>query len=394
MNTSRRIHRPALAYLHRCGPQPYRRASEVPRPHDDFAAYAHAGWSRLVTTAHLLSGDPREATELVRNALAGVRARWRRIPRDDVDFYVRRSLVKEHLRRARRHKALPGEELGALSARQRAVLVMLHWEGLGETEIAQTLGCSAGAVRSHARRGLAACGGGSGGGAQRLRGLFAEVAKVVEAAKPTDGVVPFAVPLDAIEQRGRTLRRRRIGTVAAVCALLLVPSAVFVTDRIVGGGTADGSGYGAAGVASSPIRIVAPGERVATMPGVQVWLTTDGRHWSTPQRPNQFLSLAEDGSESGKPGVSAQPEPVNSGYFLSGLYHGLSADPARVEVAVDDSKITAAVLTLAGSPGWGVWYARAPLSDAELKASYVEGGPEVTVYDAAGKVVARSGTGG
>ncbi|WP_210585212.1 sigma factor-like helix-turn-helix DNA-binding protein [Streptomyces sp. GESEQ-35] len=362
----------------------------MPHPHDDFAVYAQAGWPRLVTTAQLLAGDPREATELVRNALVGVCARWRRIPRDDVDFYVRRSLVKEHLRRARRHQALPQEELGALSARQRVVLVMLHWEGLGETEIAQMLGCSAGAVRSRARRGLALC----GGDAERLRGLFAEAAeaaKGAETAETADGVVPFAVPLGAIEHRGRTLRRRRVGAVTAVCALLLAPAAVFAADRILGAGGADEPGAKTVGMASSPIRIVAPGERVEAVPGMQVWLTTDGKHWSTPQRPNQFRGLAEDGGESEKPGVSAQLEPVNSAYFLSGLYHGLSADPARVEVTVDDSKITGSVLTLAGSPGWGVWYARAPLSAAKLKTSYAEGGPTITVYDAAGKVVARSG---
>ncbi|MFI9760710.1 sigma factor-like helix-turn-helix DNA-binding protein [Streptomyces sp. NPDC051963] len=354
----------------------------MPHPHDDFAAYAQTGWPRLVTTAHLLAGDPREAPELLRKALVGVCARWRRIPRDDVDFYVRRSLVKEHLRRARRRRTPPHEELRALSARQRAVLVMLHWEGLSETETAQLLGCSACAVRSRARRGLARC----GGDAERLRGLFAEAA---------DGVVPSAAPLGAMQQRGRTLRRRRAAAVAAVCTLLLAPAAVFATDRIMGDGGADESGATVVGMASSPVRIVAPGERVDAVPGVQVWLTADGRHWSTPQLPNRFRGLTEDGAGGGKPGVTAQPEPVDSAYFLSGVYHGLSADPALVEVTVDDSRITGSVLTLAGSPGWGVWYARAPMSVAELKASYGEGGgPTVTVYDAAGKVVARSGADG
>jgi len=97
------------------------------------------------------------------------------------------------------------------------------------------------------------------------------------------------------------------------------------------------------------------------------------------------------GAESEKPAASVQPDWLNSSYFLSGLYRGLSADPARVEVTVDENKMTGTVLTLAGSPGWGVWYTRAPLSSAELKASYGDGGPTVTVYDAAGKVVARGG---
>lgn len=149
----------------------------------EFAPYASAAWPRLVRTAHLLTGGLREAEDLVRTTLARVRARWRRIPRDDVDFYVRRSLVRTHLGRTRRRRAarlltplvperarrsLPapagavgrgdalGRALAALPARRRAVVVLRHWEGLGEAEIAQLLGCSAGTVKAHARRGLAA----------------------------------------------------------------------------------------------------------------------------------------------------------------------------------------------------------------------------------------------
>jgi hypothetical protein len=336
----------------------------------------------------------------VRRTLVTVSARWRRIPRDDVDFYVRRSLVKEYLRRARRQQAPPQGVLAAPSARQRAVLVLLHREGLRETEIAQMLGWSAGAVRSRARRGLAAC----GYDAEKLRGHFAEAA---EAVQVTAGSAPLGVPLDAVEQRGRALRRRRRGVVAAVCALLLVPAVVFAAGRFMGGGSSDGSDGGATEVARSPIRIVAPGERVDAVPGVQVWLTTDGEHWSTPKGSDQFRGLTDDSyrykygdrygsgskvsAESGKPAVSVQFEPLNSSYFLSGLYRGLSADPARVEVSVGDRRITGTVLTLAGSPGWGVWYARAPLSVEELKSSFADGGSTVTVYDAAGKVVARGG---
>ncbi|WP_262059456.1 sigma factor-like helix-turn-helix DNA-binding protein [Streptomyces sp. STR69] len=370
----------------------------MPDPHDDFTAYAHAQLPRLVATAHLLSGatgDPREAAEPVRRTLVGVCARWRRIPRDDVDFYVLRSLVKEFLRGARRQRALPDGVLKDTSARQRAVLVLLHREGLREVEVAQLLGWSAGAVGSRARRGLAVC----GGDAQRLRGLLAEAAEVARTAQVGVGAVPFGVALDDVERRGRALRLRRRVAGAALGALLLVPAGVFVAGRIVGGGSADGSAAGAVDVARSPIRIVAPGERVDAVPGVQVWLTSDGKHWSTPQRPNQFRGLTDDSyaggqkvaADSAKPTASVQPDWLNSSYFLSGLYRGLSADPVRVEVTVDDSRMTGTVLTLAGSPGWGVWYTRASLSATQLKASYGDGGPTVTVYDAAGKVVARGG---
>jgi RNA polymerase sigma-70 factor (sigma-E family) len=159
------------------------KTADAPAAKGEFAPYATAAWPRLVRTAHLLTGDLHEAEDLVRTTLARVRARWRRIPRDDVDFYVRRSLVRTHLgrtrgRRAARlltpllperaRRALPdptaadgrrdalGRALAALPARRRAVVVLRHWEGLREAEIAQLLGCSAGTVKAHARRGLAA----------------------------------------------------------------------------------------------------------------------------------------------------------------------------------------------------------------------------------------------
>jgi RNA polymerase sigma-70 factor (sigma-E family) len=157
--------------------------SPVAAESGDFAAYATAAWPRLVRTAHMLTGDFHEAEDLVQTTLAKVYARWRRIPRDDVDFYVRRSLVNNNLSRVRKrqvaHLLMPflpervhqrepghaeaveqraalGQALASLSARQRAVMVLRYWEDLGEPEIAQLLGCSVGTVKTHARRGLEA----------------------------------------------------------------------------------------------------------------------------------------------------------------------------------------------------------------------------------------------
>ena len=48
------------------------------------------------------------------------------------------------------------EALAALPRRQREVLVLRHYLELSEREIAQTLGISQGAVKSHASRGAAA----------------------------------------------------------------------------------------------------------------------------------------------------------------------------------------------------------------------------------------------
>ncbi|MFI5687263.1 sigma factor-like helix-turn-helix DNA-binding protein [Streptomyces sp. NPDC051636] len=136
----------------------------TPSPREDFAAYAAHAWPRLFGTAHLLTGDPHAAQELARATLADTYARRRRTPRDDADFYVRRTLVRRYLRRARRLARGDGERaplfqaLGRLGPRQRVVLVLRHGEHLAEAEIAELLGCSAGAVRSYARRGLSALG--------------------------------------------------------------------------------------------------------------------------------------------------------------------------------------------------------------------------------------------
>lgn len=46
--------------------------------------------------------------------------------------------------------------LAELSPKQRAVMVLRYYEDLSEADIAQTLGCSTGSVKTHASRALAA----------------------------------------------------------------------------------------------------------------------------------------------------------------------------------------------------------------------------------------------
>lgn len=53
--------------------------------------------------------------------------------------------------------------LGGLSARQRAVVVLRYYEGLTEPQTAEVLGCSVGAVKSHASRALRSMRQGLGG---------------------------------------------------------------------------------------------------------------------------------------------------------------------------------------------------------------------------------------
>ncbi|MER5963773.1 SigE family RNA polymerase sigma factor [Streptomyces sp. NPDC002057] len=157
--------------------------SGVTADDDGFAAFAVAAWPRLVRTAQLLTGDFHEAEDLVQTTLAKVYGRWRRVPRGEIDLYVRRALINNNLSRLRRKRVvhlltpvLPESlrhtsaghaeaveqrtalltALADLTARQRAVMVLRYWEDLTELEIAGVLNCSIGTVKTHARRGLAA----------------------------------------------------------------------------------------------------------------------------------------------------------------------------------------------------------------------------------------------
>lgn len=134
---------------------------------DEFfrAHYAHA-----VRLAHMLSGSNAYAEDLAQDAFIRVRKQFHRV--DNPGGYLRAvtvNLCKNWHRsrgresdRLRRH-GLPSPEtslehdelLGSLEQlpyRQRAVLVLRYWVDLSESDIAATLGCRPGTVKSlHAR---------------------------------------------------------------------------------------------------------------------------------------------------------------------------------------------------------------------------------------------------
>ncbi|MCX5233099.1 hypothetical protein [Streptomyces sp. NBC_00233] len=147
---------------------------------------------------------------------------------------------------------------------------------------------------------------------------------------------------------------------------------------------------GAEAEPSGSVRVVVPGERVQAAPGVKLWLTADGKHWSTPGMPEGQFRSAVDGNMGGQ-GASMQQEPAGENYFMSGIYIGWG-DAARVRVVTKDGTITGTVVKLAGKPGWGAWYATSKLaqlkaSDKKQPHSFVR---SVTVYDTAGHIVAQT----
>lgn len=145
----------------------------------DFAATRGPG---LVRLARGLLRDPFQAEDVVQDVLAKALVQWGRVrAADDPDAYVRRMVVNactSWFRRAARREfahdaaTLPERPvsdptdgvderdhlvtlLRRLPAKQRAALVLRHYEGLSDAEIATLLGSGEVAVRTNAHRGLA-----------------------------------------------------------------------------------------------------------------------------------------------------------------------------------------------------------------------------------------------
>jgi RNA polymerase sigma-70 factor (sigma-E family) len=154
------------------------------RTEAEFTEFMHARWSRLVRLGYGLTGDLGLAEDLAQTALAKAFASWQRVRRaGDPDAYVRRIMVNANSSRFRKRRvherlmdALPDalpqpatadatcrhDDRSALIAAlmdlpqgQRAVVVLRYWMDMTETEVATTLGCSVGNVKSQASRALA-----------------------------------------------------------------------------------------------------------------------------------------------------------------------------------------------------------------------------------------------
>ena len=148
----------------------------------DFTEFFHALWPRLFRTALAIAGDRGAAEDALQSAFAKAFASWARVSTaQHPEAYVRRMVVNEIID-SRRHGwwrrerpvehvratvAEPSPESGVvdrdalwvavqqLPARQRAVVVLRYYEDLSEVQIAETLGCTRGTVKSQAHAALA-----------------------------------------------------------------------------------------------------------------------------------------------------------------------------------------------------------------------------------------------
>ncbi len=154
-----------------------RRAAE----HDEVLEVYRAHHSDLVRFASFVAPEGGMAEDLVHEAFVKLYGAWRRI--DDptkVGAYLRTTVLNlargraRHLGVVRRNRPDPRPDtasaewsamrtdsrdnvvaaLRRLSDRQRACLVLRHYEDRSESEIAEILGISIGSVRTHVHRGM------------------------------------------------------------------------------------------------------------------------------------------------------------------------------------------------------------------------------------------------
>ncbi|WP_433041923.1 SigE family RNA polymerase sigma factor [Dactylosporangium sp. CS-033363] len=148
-----------------------------------FDEFVQARLPALLRFAAVLAGDRELAQDVVQDALVVAHGRWARIGgMERPELYVKKIVTSQYLswrrrvvRRAELWQRQRVEEptvpdhaegmamraavlarLARLPQRQRAVLVLRYYEGLGEAETAEMLGCAPGTVRSAHARAIAA----------------------------------------------------------------------------------------------------------------------------------------------------------------------------------------------------------------------------------------------
>jgi RNA polymerase sigma-70 factor (sigma-E family) len=149
----------------------------------DVHALYTAHWRYLVRLAALLVDDVASAEDVVQDAFVALHRRSGSLRDPEAALaYLRASVVnlarsvlrrrqvaRKHLKVAEPEATAPADHdvlvrdehraalaaVRALPRHQREVLVLRYWSGLSEREIAQTLGISAGSVKSAASRGMA-----------------------------------------------------------------------------------------------------------------------------------------------------------------------------------------------------------------------------------------------
>jgi DNA-directed RNA polymerase specialized sigma24 family protein len=131
----------------------------------DFAQFVTARYPALVRYGTLLTGDCAQGEDLTQDSLVRTHRTWRHLhPDGDPEAYTLQVMARAAWRSGRRRWRRPSssgrpatgtvvlDALWVMPAGPRVVLVLRHWAGLSESEVATWLGCSIGTVRIHESR--------------------------------------------------------------------------------------------------------------------------------------------------------------------------------------------------------------------------------------------------
>jgi RNA polymerase sigma-70 factor (sigma-E family) len=140
----------------------------------EFTAWAAGVERRLLRSAYLLTGDLHRAEDLVQEALVKVALRWDRLRDGNPTAYARTVIVRDNISWWRKRRDVPVESvaettvssdpdvalvvrraLGRLTQKQRAVVVLRHFDDLSVEETAAVLGVAVGTVKSQNAQALA-----------------------------------------------------------------------------------------------------------------------------------------------------------------------------------------------------------------------------------------------
>jgi len=133
-----------------------------------FTEWAAGHERQLLRSAYLVTGDLHRAQDLVQEALVKVALRWPRLRDGNPTAYARTIVVRDNISWWRRRRETPAglpvdlshvssdpttalvvqRSLARLTPRQRAVLVLRHFDDLTERETAEVLGITVGTVKS------------------------------------------------------------------------------------------------------------------------------------------------------------------------------------------------------------------------------------------------------